>query len=139
MNVTIIWDDQDDPRGNVAHIGEHGSRWKTMTKRKIVKRVIRKERVTPEVAARLDEIRRQARKDFPPTKTPRLQLAQDGLGAEIRKAREAQGLTWYAVAMRAGIPHPGTVRDIEYGRDVKLSNLQAVANALGLKAELVEA
>ncbi|MEX2560094.1 MAG: hypothetical protein WD403_09270 [Pirellulales bacterium] len=24
MNVTIIWDDADDPRGNVAHIGEHG-------------------------------------------------------------------------------------------------------------------
>ena len=24
MNVTIIWDDEDDPRGNVAHIAEHG-------------------------------------------------------------------------------------------------------------------
>ena len=110
-----------------------------MTKRKIVKRVIRKKRVTPDEAARLDEIRRRARKDFPPTKSPRLQLAQDGIGAEIRKIREARRLTWYAVAKRAGIPHPGTVRDIEYGRDVKFSHLQAVASALGLKVQLVEA
>ncbi len=110
-----------------------------MTKRRIVKRVIRKKRVTPEEAARLESIRRQARKDFPPSKTPRLQLAQNGIAADIRRAREARRLTGYAVAKRAGIPHPGTVRDIEYGRDVKLSNLQAVASALGLKVELVEA
>ncbi len=24
MDVTIIWDDESDPRGNVAHIDEHG-------------------------------------------------------------------------------------------------------------------
>jgi len=110
-----------------------------MTKRKIAKRVIRKKRVSPEEAARLDEIRRQARSDFPPSKTPQLQLAQSGIAADVRRAREARQLTWYAVAKRAGIPHPGTVRDIEYGRDVKLSNLQAVARALGLKIELVDA
>lgn len=109
-----------------------------MTKRTIVKRVIRKERVTPQEAERLKEIRRQAMQDFPPTKAPRLQLAQDGIGADVRRAREAQGLTWYAVAKLAGISHPGTVRDIEYGREVKLSDLQAVAKALGLKVELVE-
>ena len=39
----------------------------------------------------------------------------------------------------AGIPNPSTVRDIEYGRDTKLSSLQAVAKALGLRLELVEA
>jgi len=43
------------------------------------------------------------------------------------------------VAKRAGIPNSNTVRDIEYGRDVKLSNLESVAAALGLKLELVEA
>ncbi len=31
-----------------------------------------------------------------------------------------------------------TIRDIEQGKDVKLSNLQAVASALGLELELVE-
>ena len=62
-----------------------------MTKRKIVKRVIRKKRVTVEEAARLDDIRRQARKDFPPSKTPRLQLTKNGIAADIRRAREARG------------------------------------------------
>lgn len=51
---------------------------------------------------------------------------------------EAQGLTWYALAKLAGIPNPNTVRDIEYGRDAQLSNVQAVAKALGLRLELVE-
>jgi hypothetical protein len=37
------------------------------------------------------------------------------------------------------IPIPNTVRDIEYGRDTKLSSLEAAAEALGLRLELVEA
>ena len=57
----------------------------------------------------------------------------------VRAAREAQGLTWYALAKRAGIPNPNTVRDIESGRDAKLSNVQAVAAVLGLRLELIEA
>jgi hypothetical protein len=43
------------------------------------------------------------------------------------------------VAKLAGIPNSNTIRDIEYGRDVKLSNLEAVVKALGLQLELVEA
>ena len=31
-----------------------------------------------------------------------------------------------------------TIRDIEYGRDAKLSNILAIANALGLVLELAE-
>ena len=53
-------------------------------------------------------------------------------------AREARGLTWYALAKLAGIPNQGTIRDIEQGKDVRLSNLQAVASALDLQLELVE-
>jgi hypothetical protein len=47
-------------------------------------------------------------------------------------------LTWYAVAKLAGIPNPNTVRDIEQGRDAQMSNVQAVAQVLGLRLELVE-
>ena len=36
------------------------------------------------------------------------------------------------------IPNQATIRDIEQGKDVKLSKLQAVASALGLELELVE-
>ena len=59
-----------------------------------------------------------------------------GIGARLREAREAEGLTWYAVAKRAGIPNPATVRDIACGREVKLSSLEAVAMALGMQVSL---
>jgi transcriptional regulator with XRE-family HTH domain len=58
--------------------------------------------------------------------------------AAIRRAREAKGLTWYSLAKLANIPNPTTVHDIEYGRDAKLSNVQAIAKTLGLKVELLE-
>jgi len=101
------------------------------------RRVFRQGRVSSQESARLNEIRRKAMKDHPPDpKRPR--PVRTGVGAQIRKAREAAGLTWYAVAKLAGIPNPATVRDIEYGRDAKLSNIEAVAATLGLKLELVE-
>jgi ribosome biogenesis protein Tsr3 len=43
------------------------------------------------------------------------------------------------VAKAAGIPNPATVRDIEYGRDTKLSSIEAIAMALRLELDLVEA
>ena len=105
---------------------------KKATERKIIKRV-RRSGPSAEEAQRLATIREQTKQDFPPTKQPRLKLATEGIGFQLREAREAQGLTWYAVAKRAGISNPATVRDIEYGRDVKLSNLEAVATALGMQ------
>jgi DNA-binding phage protein len=85
----------------------------------------------------LQKIREKIREEFPPRDPPRLQPSTAGVAAQIRAAREAQGLTWYAVAKRAGIGNPSTVRDIEYGRDTKLSSVQAVAEALGLRLEVV--
>ncbi len=57
----------------------------------------------------------------------------------MREARESQGLTWYAVAKAACIPNSGTIRDIESGKDAKLSNVEAIAKVLGLKLELQSA
>jgi len=54
-----------------------------------------------------------------------------------RQEREARGLTWYALAKLAGIPNQATIRSIEQGKDVKLSNLQSIADVLGLTLELV--
>jgi hypothetical protein len=93
-------------------------------------------RLTEEEKRRLAQIRAAAERDFPPAKRDR-HPAPPGIPAAIRAAREAQGLTWYAVAQRAGIPNQATIRDIEQGKDVKLSNLQAVAKVLGLELELV--
>ncbi len=83
-------------------------------------------------------IRTAIMKEFPPAAGAALQETPPGIPAQIRQARVAQGLTWYALAKRAGIPNANTVRDIEYGRDAQYSTLQAVARALGLRLELVE-
>jgi ribosome-binding protein aMBF1 (putative translation factor) len=85
-------------------------------KKKILKRIRRRGPDAPEERKRLRELREKVQQEFPPLNPPRLKPATSGIAARIRAAREAQGLTWYAVAKRAGIPNPSTVRDIEYGR-----------------------
>ena len=93
---------------------------------------------TAEEQKRHADIRRKVMEEFPPAERAGRQESPPGIPAQIRRAREAKGLTWYALAKVAGIPNPNTVRDIEYGRDAQLSNVQAVAKALGLRIELVE-
>ena len=93
--------------------------------------------LTDEERARHAQIIAAALKDIPPKAGARRKPSPPGIPAKIRQAREASGLTWYALAKAAGIPNQGTIRDIEQRKDVKFSNLQAVANALGLKLELV--
>jgi ribosome-binding protein aMBF1 (putative translation factor) len=95
-------------------------------------------RLTNEERQRHAAIREAAMTEFPP-KEPRRREAPPGIPSAIRAAREAQGLTWYSLAQQAGIPNQATIRDIEQGKDVKLSNLQSVAKALGLELELVAA
>jgi len=94
--------------------------------------------LTEKERARHAEIREAAMKDFPPKTASRRKPSPPGIPTTIRQARESQGLTWYALAQRAAIPNQATIRDIEQGKDVKLSNLQAVAAALGLELELVK-
>ena len=89
------------------------------------------------------EIRRKVQQEFPPATGAHRQEAPPGIPAQIRRAREAKGgrrlpCGPWAVAKLAGIPNPNTVRDIEYGRDAKLSNIQSVAKVLGLRLELVQ-
>jgi hypothetical protein len=93
---------------------------------------------TAEERQRHAEIREQVMAEFPPAEVAERGESPPGLPARIRAAREAKGWTWYAVAKLAGIPNSSTVRDIEAGRDAQLSNVQAVAKALGLRLELVE-
>jgi hypothetical protein len=100
-------------------------------------RVFRTEPVTPEEATRLKEIRRQAECDFPPDPKRPVPVAT-GIGSQIRVAREARKLTWYSLAALAKIPDPATIRDIEFGKDAPLSQVETIAAALGLSLELVE-
>ncbi len=73
--------------------------------------------------------------EFPPKRVPA--DAQRGIAGQVRAEREARQLTWYALAKLAGIPNQATIRTIEQGKDVRLSNLERVARALGLTLELV--
>lgn len=106
--------------------------------RKKAKGVVRKTQVTTAESQRLKKIRAKVQREFPPD-PERPRPTPRGIGAKIRAARESRGLTWYAVAKAAGIPNPSTVRDIEHGRDTKLSSIEAIAKALRLKLELVDA
>lgn len=92
---------------------------------------------TPEERERHAEIREKVMQEFPPLDPPRLQPATSGIGAQIRAAREAQGLTRFALAKQACMPDSGTIRDIEYDRDAKLSDVRAVAETLGLEITLI--
>ena len=95
-------------------------------------------KLTEEERGRHAQIRAAATQDMPPKPGTGQSVAAAGIPATIRAAREARGLSWYALAKAAGVAKSSTIRDIELGKDVKLSDLQTVAAALGLQLELVE-
>jgi hypothetical protein len=94
-------------------------------------------RLTDEERARHARIREAAVKEMPPKAGTGPKPSPPGIPAQIRREREARGLTWYALAKLAGIPNQATIRNIEQGKDVKLSNVQSIADVLGLTLELV--
>ena len=75
--------------------------------------------------------------EFPPAEGSGPLESPPGIPSQLRQARQAQGLTWYALAKRAGVASADTIRDIEYGRDCTMSTVATVAKALGLRLELV--
>jgi len=94
--------------------------------------------LTDEERSRHVKIREAAVQDFPPKLDSDRLPSAPGIPSRIRQAREAQGLTWYSLAKLAGISDQATICDIEQGKDVRLSDLEVVAGALGLRLELVE-
>lgn len=93
--------------------------------------------LTPEEKARHAQIREQVMQEFPPAEKTRKPLSS-GIAADLRRVRKARGLTYEAVAKEAGLPNANMVKDVEYGQNTALPNLEAIAKALGLKLELVE-
>ena len=91
---------------------------------------------TADERAHQARIRKLSMQEYPPVPS-RLRPSPPGIPSRIRETRLAQGLSWYALAKKAGVPNQSTVRDIEVGKDVRLSNIEAVAAALGLHLELV--
>ncbi len=95
-------------------------------------------RLTDDERARHDRIREAIVQEFPPASGIDPIPTPPGIPTRIRQAREAQGLTWHALAELAGISDQAAIRNIEQGREVKVSDLESIAAALGLKLELVE-
>ena len=84
-----------------------------------------------------DAIRRKAKEEFPPLEPPRGPSEKARLALALREGRLAQGLTYEQLAERSGVADASTVREIEYGSDAKMSDLAAIAHALGYRLELV--
>jgi len=70
-------------------------------------------RLTDEERARHASIREAIVQEFPPKPGTGQIPITIGIPARIRQAREAQGLTWYALAKLAGVADQATIRDIE--------------------------
>ncbi|MCL4203052.1 MAG: helix-turn-helix domain-containing protein [Pirellulaceae bacterium] len=94
-------------------------------------------RLTVAQKEQYDEIRRQAKEDFPPLEPARAPSEKGQIALAIRNARKLHGFTFEQLAQRSGVGDANTVRDIEYGADAKLSDVAALAHALGLRLELV--
>ena len=106
-----------------------------MAKKKL-ERIIRP--LTAEEKARHAQIREQVMRQYPPSEKKQEPLST-GIAAQLRRARKARGLTYEAIAREAGLPNANTVKDVEYGRNTELPCMEAIAKALGLRLELVEA
>ncbi len=87
---------------------------------------------TAEEKRRHADIRSKVMDEFPPAPGAGRCPAPPGIPAQIRAAREARGLTWYALAKLADLPSPNIICNIETGQDVTLSRVQAVAPVLDL-------
>lgn len=92
-------------------------------------------RLTAHERARHARVRAAIAREFPPK--PAAANSRSGIAERIKMERESRQLTWYALAKLAGIPNQATVRAIEQGKDVRLSNVERVARALGLSLKLV--
>ena len=95
--------------------------------------------LTPDEKQRHAEVRQQVMKEFPPAKNKKHKPLQNGIVAQLRQARKSQGLTYEAVAAQAGLRSANVVKDVEFGRNKDLADIEAIADALGLRLELVQA
>jgi len=92
--------------------------------------------LSDEERRRAVSIREGAQRDFPP-KPVAEEASPPGIPSQIEAARKRRGMTRYELGQTAQVPST-VVRAIEQGDDVPLSQLRAVAAALGLNVELVE-
>ena len=94
--------------------------------------------LTPDGKERHAEVRQQVMKEFPPATNKKHEPPHDGIAAHLRQVRKSQRLTYEAVAQQAGVRNANTVKDVEFGRNTDLTDIEAIAGALCLKLELIQ-
>ena len=93
--------------------------------------------LTSDEKSRHSEVREKVMQEFPPAETMKHAPESHGVAAQLRRTRKSRGLTYEAVAQQAGLPSGNMVKDVEYGRNTNLKHIEAIAQALGMKIELV--
>jgi hypothetical protein len=98
--------------------------------RKTFKRVVRDRHLTPEEAAKDDQVRRKVMQEFPPA-----QPAEPAAGAisdALRAAIAASPKSVYQICKEAGISQIVVSRFLSGERDIRLATADRLAKALGI-------
>jgi len=93
--------------------------------------------LTSDEKSRHAEMREKVMREFPPAVTGKHEPDSQGVAGQLRRTRKSRGLTYDAVAELAGLSSGNTVKDVEYGRNTNLKHIEAIAQSLGMKIELV--
>ena len=101
-----------------------------MTKRKI-ERVIRTRRLTPEEAARDEEIRRRVGEEFPPARASR-HTDPGSLSEVLREAIRGSGKSVYQIAKAANVSQIVVSRFLSGERDIRMETADRLAEVLEL-------
>jgi hypothetical protein len=97
-----------------------------------VERVMRGRRLTPEEAAKDDDIRRRVQKEFPPATL--LQRAAPGsLSEDLRNAIRSSGKPVYQIAKAAHVSQIVVSRFLSGERDIRMETADRLAEVLDLK------
>ena len=98
--------------------------------KKVWKRVFRKEKLTPEQAARDQKLRNLIEAEFPPLARPAI---PHSLSACLKKAMKRSPKTSYQLAKEAGVSQIIVSRFLSGERDIRLATADRLAHALGLE------
>src|SRR5262249_28112463 len=97
---------------------------------KKIERVFRDRRLTPEEAARDEDVRRQVEAEFPPASTGG--AAPRPPSPALREALRGSDKSIYQIAQQAGVSPIVVSRFLSGERDIRMATADKLAEALGL-------
>jgi transcriptional regulator with XRE-family HTH domain len=98
--------------------------------RKTFKRIVRDRHLTPEEAAKDDQVRRKVTQEFPPARPAEPQAG--AISDALRAAIAASSKSVYQICKEAGISQIVVSRFLSGERDIRLATADRLAKALGI-------